>query len=118
MTRSAFAHTAVVELDGDERAPGGAVTKELCGSWDHEPPCPLAPHHTATERYDGHVRLRVLFACEPDHEAEVRSRIEKALHGGEVDDPDGRHVTWRLVESGPAAVRPDERDHATRLAGG
>jgi hypothetical protein len=50
--REAFAHDAVVELaaDGDDRAPGGAITVALCGSWSHEPPCPLAPHHTAAER--------------------------------------------------------------------
>ena len=31
-------------------APGGAITVALCGSWDHEPPCPLAPHHTRAHR--------------------------------------------------------------------
>ena len=50
--RQAFAHDAVVVLDagGDDRAPGGAITVELCGHWDHEPPCPLAAHHTGVRR--------------------------------------------------------------------
>ena len=57
MTRTAYAHDAVVILDpgGDSRAPGGAITVALCGHWDHEPPCPLAPttpmqHPPATRR--------------------------------------------------------------------
>ena len=32
-----------MEPDADVRAPGAAVTVVLCGHWDHEPPCPLAP---------------------------------------------------------------------------
>jgi hypothetical protein len=41
--RQTSAHQAVVEMDpqGDERALGGAITVELCGSLDHEPPCAL-----------------------------------------------------------------------------
>ena len=62
--RHAFAHDAVLDMDPDAdiRAPGAAVTVELCGHWDHEPPCPLAPHHTAVERTGRDVRLRILFA--------------------------------------------------------
>ena len=68
MTRIPYAHDAVVVLDsgGDARAPGGAITVALCGHWDHEPPCPLAPHHTdATPEGDDTLRVRVLFAAEP-----------------------------------------------------
>ena len=41
-----FAHDAVVAMDGDSdpAAPGGAITVARCDSWDHDPPCPLAPH--------------------------------------------------------------------------
>src|SRR5688500_10850905 len=28
-----------LEPDTDTRAPGGEVTRELCGHWEHEPPC-------------------------------------------------------------------------------
>ena len=76
--REAFAHDAVLEMSegADERAPGGAVTVALCGALDHEPPCPLAPHHTdATADDDGAVRIRVLFAAEPDDEDRVRALI-------------------------------------------
>ena len=117
MTRAAYAHDAVVILDagGDSRAPGGAITVALCGHWDHEPPCPLAPHHTdAVPADDGTVRLRVLFAS--DDEARVRSLIGQALSSGRLTGPDGRVTTWTLRSSTAGTVRPDEADHAARLA--
>jgi hypothetical protein len=54
--REVFAHEAVVAMGADEDvgAPGAAVTVALCGHWEHDPPCPLAAHHTAAER-DGDV---------------------------------------------------------------
>ena len=117
--REAFAHDAVVELaaDGDDRAPGGAITVALCGSWSHEPPCPLAPHHTAAERSGREVTLRVLFAAAPDDEARVRTLIDGALTGGEGTDPDGVRTSWHLLRAGPSPVRPEERAHADRLLG-
>ncbi|NEK56949.1 hypothetical protein GCU56_03565 [Geodermatophilus sabuli] len=101
--------------DGDDRAPGGAVTVALCGSWSHEPPCPLAPHHTAADRVDDRVRLRLLFATDPDDEARVRALVEDALARGEGVDPHGAVSWWRLLEAAPSAVRPEEREHAERL---
>ena len=117
MQRAAYAHDAVVILDpgGDSRAPGGAITVALCGHWDHKPPCPLAPHHTdASIVGDGTVMLRVLFAT--DDETRVRSLIGQALSAGRVTGPDGRVTTWTLQSSDPSSVRPDEADHAARLA--
>jgi hypothetical protein len=107
MTRTPFAHDAVVAMDpaGDERAPGAAITVALCGSWEHEPPCPLAPHFTGAERAGDEVRLRILFATEPDDEARVRALIEDSLAHADA---------WRLVSSGASPVRPDEQDHASR----
>ena len=112
-----FAHDAVLALaaDGDERAPGGAITVALCGSWSHDPPCPLAPHHTGVRRSGQEATLRVLFAAEPAEEARVRALIEEALARGEGADPDGVPTTWRLLTAGPSPVRPDEQDHAERL---
>jgi hypothetical protein len=103
--RHAYAHDAVLELaaEDDIRAPGGAITTELCGHWEHAPPCPLAPHHTAAQRRGPQVHLRILFATEPDHEAEVRTRIGRAL------------AAWDVRSSGAGAVRPDEQAHAGRL---
>ncbi|PZF82115.1 hypothetical protein [Jiangella anatolica] len=120
--RQAYAHDAVVALTagGDERAPGGAITRELCGSLEHEPPCPLASHYiglTRDDHDDGDtVRLRVLFAAEPADEPEVRRRIGVALRSAELTGPDGLTTRWRLRAETAAAVRPGERDHAARLA--
>ena len=61
----------------------------LCGSWEHTPPCPLAPHHTSAERDGDVVRLRVLFAAESTDEPEVRRRIAEALAAGHVVTPGG-----------------------------
>jgi hypothetical protein len=107
--REAYAHDAVVAMppDGDLAAPGAAITVALCGHWEHEGPCPLAPHHTAAERAGDAVNLRLLFATEPDREAEVRERVEAALAAG-----------WTVRASAPAAVRPAEAEHARRLAAG
>jgi hypothetical protein len=114
--REAFAHEAVVVLEdgGDERAPGGAITVALCGSWTHEPPCPLAPHHTRVHRTDGELTVRVLFAADPADEPRVRAMLDGALAGGWGDTPDGR-TCWDLVHSGPSAVGEDEQAHARRL---
>ena len=115
--RQAFAHDAVLRMDpdGDDRAPGGAVTLALCGSWAHEPPCPLAPHHTRAERTGAELTLRVLFAATPADEPSVRWLIEWALETGWGDDPGGVRTTWRLVRSGPSPLRDDELAHAQRL---
>ena len=105
--RLAYAHDAVLEMpaEADERAPGGAITVALCGHWEHEPPCPLAPHATGATRDGGTVRLRILYATEPHRVAEVRRRIDEALAAGE----------WQLVSSGCSRIESQERDHARRL---
>jgi hypothetical protein len=118
-SRRAFAHAAVLALQpgADRRAPGGAVTLALCGSWEHEPPCPLAPHNTAVEGPDDALDVRVVFAAQADAEDEVRRRIDGALAGGETTGPDGTSSRWRLVEAGPDELRDGERDLGARLAG-
>jgi hypothetical protein len=116
--RAVYAHDALLDMspEGDLAAPGGAITAALCGSWDHPPPCPLAPHHTrALPQADG-VGLRVLFAVEPGGEAEVRDRIDRALAAGFCDGPDGGRTSWVLRWSGAGAVAVHERAHAERLA--
>jgi hypothetical protein len=114
-SRSAYAHEALLEMaaDGDTAAPGAAVTVELCGHWEHEPPCPLAPHSTTAERVQGALRVRVVFATQPDDEPEVRRRIERALERGRLE---GVSARWRLLSSGPSAVADGERERAARLA--
>lgn len=115
--REAFAHEALVALDadGDEQAPGGAVTLTLCGSWSHDPPCPLAPHHTRAHRSGRELSLRVLFAAEPAAESMVRRLVDETLARGWGDTPEGSRATWRLLSSAPSEVRLEEEDHARRL---
>lgn len=114
--RQAYAHSVTVAIDpgGDERAPGGAITVALCGRWDHEPPCPLAPHHIAISHDGGELTVRVLFVADPENEHEVRTRLDAALATGVLDGPDGI-TRWTLRASGPATVRDAEREHAARL---
>jgi hypothetical protein len=116
-TRQAFAHDAVLTLDpgGDENAPGGAITVALCGSWSHEPPCPLAPHHTRVHRTGAELTLRLLFAAEPEDEARVRRLVRDVLARGWGDSPDGGRTTWELVEEEPSTVAFEELAHAERL---
>ena len=86
--RQAFAHQARVRLleGGDERAPGAAVTVALCGYWEHEPPCRV-PHRTDAASSDDDLVVRVLFACDPGDEVDVRTRVEEALAAGELPVP-------------------------------
>ncbi len=116
--RVAFAHDAIVsmEADADTRAPGAAVTVALCGAWDHDPPCPLAPHHSRAERIGDVVQIRILFATEPERETEARNRIKAALSAGRLAKPDGAAVSWQLRSSQPGKVAADETGHAERLA--
>lgn len=104
--------------DADLRAIGARVTAELCGSWTHEPPCPLAPHHTRAERVGGEVSARILFATEPDREGDVRRRIDSALASGRLDHPDDGVTVWTLLRSGADPVSHDETPHAERLVAG
>jgi hypothetical protein len=115
--RQAFAHEAVLVMppDADLGAPGAAITAALCGHWDHQPPCPLAAHHTRAERVGGQVNLRMLFATEPDDEPTVRRRIDQALSNGQLTGPDAVITRWRLHASRPSAVTAEEADHAWRL---
>jgi hypothetical protein len=115
--RKAFAHEAILGMQpgADIRAPGAAITAALCGHWDHPPPCPLAPHHSGAERVGDQVRIRVLFAAEPDGEGTVRRRVEAALAEGRLRGPDGLTTRWRLLSSRPSDIAERERDHAQRL---
>ncbi|MFW3169583.1 hypothetical protein [Geodermatophilus sp. CPCC 206100] len=118
--RRGYAHAALLALprDADDRAPGGAVTLALCGSWDHEPPCPLAAHRTAAVRTGDRLAVRVVFAAVPDDEARVREVVHGALAGGHCTGPNGVDTAWRLLDDGPSELRPDERALADRLGGG
>lgn len=117
MVRHAYAHDAVVVMDpgGSPNAPGGAITKALCGSWDHQTPCPLAPHHVANHLDGEELVLRVLFATGAADEPRVRLLIGEALAAGELTGPDGLVTTWRLKSSDASDIRPSEKSHAADL---
>ncbi len=118
--RQAFAHDAVLIMaaEADAQAPGAAITTALCGHWQHEGPCPLAPHHTRVERINGEVRVRTLFAAEPDLEGTVRQCIDLALSRGQMPGPEGATTRWQLSTSRRSEVSAEETDHAERLTRG
>jgi hypothetical protein len=60
------------------------------------------------------LRVRILFAAEPDTEARIRHLIDQAL-SGQVKFPDGFTAPWRLHTSRPAEVSAEETDLAERL---
>ncbi len=113
-------HVALLTLpDGvDLRGPGGAITLALCGCWEHPPPCPIAPHHTAAQRSGDALQVRTVFATEPEREREVRRRIDDALAHGHLPGPDDAGVAWNVLSSGPGSLEPNERDLAARLISG
>lgn len=115
--RQAYAHDAVLMMDSDAdlRAPGAAISVALCGSWDHEPPGPLSPHHTQAERAGDQVRIRTLLAAEPAAEPLVRPRIDEALAHGHLQAPDAVVTRWQLDSSRPSDVTAGEVAHAGRL---
>jgi hypothetical protein len=115
--RTAYVHDAVLDPDPklDHRAPGGAVTVTLCGRLEHDPPCPVAPHHTTVEAEGDLLHVRVLFAVEPTDESRVRGMVEQALTGGAWEYPDGVVSHWSVVSSGPGEIWDSEREHADRL---
>jgi hypothetical protein len=107
--REAFVNSAELEIpaDADTASPGAAITVELCGHWEHPPPCPVAPHHIATDRDGDLVRLRVLFVTEPEREAEIRARIEQALG-----------TAWTLRRAWADEVTGPDVEHGRRIANG
>jgi hypothetical protein len=115
--RQAFAHDAdlVMVPDGDTGAPGAAITVALCGHWEHQPPCPLAPHHSRADREGDTVHVRTLFVTEPEQADGVHRLIDEALRGGELCGPDGVTTRWELRTTEAADVAQHELNHARRL---
>ena len=99
--------------DGDDRAPGGAVTVQLCGYWEHDGPCRW-PHHSAAERAEGHLTVRTVFAADPADEAPVRERIRAAMRSGHLMTPD-HCSSWQLLAESPAALTSAEAELAASL---
>ena len=108
--RHAFVHWAELTLvwDTPAGAPGAAVTEALCGAVEHEPPCRW-PHHSALGSVSRPARFRCVFIATEDEEADVRARIDLALHQGEG---------WTVRATGVGTLHIDEHDLAERLASG
>lgn len=115
--RKAFAHEAllVMDTDADSGAPGAAVTASLCGSWEHEGPCPLAPHHTTARRDGAQLHVRVLFAVEPELEDTVRERVVAPLSRGRLIGPGGATTSRQLADSRSSELAGGELEQAARL---
>ena len=117
MARRAFAHDAVVAMRQEDspNALGGAIAKALCGGWDHQPPCPLAPHYVSHTADGETVSLRVVFATEPANEQRVRALIAQALGTGQLTVPEGGVAQWNLLLASEGTLRADEEGLAADL---
>jgi len=106
----------LLEPDADARAPGGAVTLALCGSWDHAGACRW-PHETSAtwDERQGHVR--VVFVAGEDEEKQVRDLITQSLAGGECVGPDGKRSRWAATGHGAGVVSESEETLGRRIAG-
>ena len=91
----------------DTRAPGGAITVALCGSWEHEGTCRW-PHHTAVDPVSTPSAVRVVYVVDDDELDHVRSMIESALASG-----DG----WNTVAIHEGTLTDEESTLARRLRG-
>jgi hypothetical protein len=103
----AFVVEAALALDPscDPRAPGGAVTVELCGHWDHDGPCRW-PHNSAL---DDTGTFRTLYVASSSEAPTVASRIEHALRAG---------PHWQVNRITERAVGEEERELASCLLAG
>jgi hypothetical protein len=90
----------------DARAPGGEVTRELCGHWEHDGPCRW-PHNSQIGTDTHPALLRTVVVTSDNDRAEVLSRIEGALR---------RDDRWQIAKIAVRPVSDDERVLAQRLA--
>ena len=114
--KQSFVQCAELSLEegADPAAPGGAVTKDLCGSWDHAGPCRW-PHETSAT-WDGRQgTVRVVFVAEPEDEERVRALIDRALANGECTGPDGKLSRWKVTENAAGALTENEASWGARI---
>lgn len=105
----------VLEPGADPAAPGGAVTTELCGSWDHPGPCRW-PHET-TATWDGRQgSVRVVFVADAEDEKHVRALIDRSLANGECMGPDGKLSRWEAVKHTAGVLSESEAAWGMQIA--
>src|SRR4051812_42287627 len=98
----------LLEPDADRAGPGGAVTLQLCGSWDHAGPCRW-PHRTSADWDGRRGQIRVVFTTPTEEEAEVRRLIDRALASGECVGPDGKRSRWAATTHNPGTLDEKEK---------
>jgi hypothetical protein len=118
--RGAYAHTGTVRLtSGAADAVAAAITVALCGRWDHDGPCPLAPHHTSWHpdpSTPAIIHTRTIYAVQAARQHDAVDHIREGLAAERLVAPDGATATWRLLDDRPSPIEPHEVDHADRLA--
>jgi hypothetical protein len=88
------------------QAPGGAVTAELCGHWEHDGPCRW-PHNSQIDVEANPARLRTIVVVSDDDRVDVLQRIEAALR---------RDDRWTIARFSVRSPVDDERRLAERLS--
>jgi hypothetical protein len=103
--RMPHVHEALLHLDPDTdpRAPGAAVTIELCGSVDHEGPCRWPNNHDI----DNSGLFRTLFVAPEADVEEIHERISSALRTGSG---------WSVVSERRRPLTSAEEAGAVKLA--
>ena len=92
----------------DPAAVGAAVTTELCGRWNHDGGCRWPHNNEIGDQGENRLAtFRTLWLAPETDEAEVRTRIEKALNDG---------TGWTVEATRIRELRPDETALAARLA--
>jgi hypothetical protein len=105
----AYVHEVYLWLEEgvDERAPGGAVTIALCGSYEHQGTCRW-PHNNSIHREEARARLRTVFIAPVSEEDAVRKRITTSLWQGS---------DWAVLEESASLPTRGEQALVDRLKG-
>ncbi len=108
--RTTHAHTGTVRLTtGEPDAIGAAITIALCGAFDHDGPCPLAPHHTSWHHDPNQpaiIHTRTLYAVQPHQHDDALTRLREGLATGTLtaqtaQPPPGASSTTNPAPSNP-----------------
>lgn len=107
MTQSPYVEQATLKVPRgtDARSIGAAVTVELCGHWEHKPPCTW-PHHTEIiSDNPTEVTVRILYCARPDEQQTIRQRIKDSLQ-----------TKWELVACEPGSLTEAELEHGAKIS--
>ena len=114
MTRATYVHEATIESHpgSNVHAIGAAVTVELCGHWEHQPPCRW-PHHTAAEEIrPGRVLTRTVVVAGIESQ-EAERRVRAALAAGSAPWVEG---SWSMLAVARVPPRSDDIELAEQIS--